>query len=1204
MKPLPDLFARLSKIGLICRIDGPDGSAQRIPAAFPDQHPLQVSLDLIRSSIASASFSRRLVEWAAPSGARPKGKRTSSSHSGAASAGRSLSIRGAVGSLPAFLTAITFEKASRPILCLLPDEDAAAFFGSDLQQILGSDEQVILLPVSDNRPFDPEHMPDPAPTMARGDVLERLKDGFDGILVCSVPAFSEKVPPLDAVRSATLDIESGMEIDPEVLIERLVGQGFTRTEFVEAPGDLALRGGILDVFPYTGSYPIRIEFFGDEVESIREFDIHTQRSVSRRTSARIVPNLEGQAADASTRIPLTDHLDPGTLVVELDGAALREAADALFADRTKQREDALARAKQEAPAKRTTTDDDDDPDEAAVRPDRDLVDVSSLYLNGTDMQTRLLAFDAVHFGSFQEVAEESLEVESQPQPGFASRIALLRKRLLENDQNGLQTLILCDNRGQEARLMELLEDDIEANRVQLKTESLHRGFEVPELRLAVYTDHEVFGRYHRPTARKQKQRFGGLSLRELHQLTPGDFVVHIDYGIGRFAGMEHIDVRGRRQEAVRMQYLNGDTLYVNVNALHKLHKYKGKEGYQPQLTKLGSGQWEKAKARTKSRVKDIARDLIKLYAKRKASEGHPYPEDTIWQRELEASFQFEDTPDQATTAAAVKEDMQKPEPMDRLVCGDVGFGKTEIAIRAAFKAAQDGKQVAILVPTTVLAMQHYRTISKRLSQYPVKLGVLSRFRTPAQQKETLKELEAGKVDIIIGTHRLISKDVVFKDLGLLIVDEEQRFGVAMKEKLRKLRVNVDTLTLTATPIPRTLQFSLMGARDLSIIATAPDNRQPIQTEIHAFDKDLIRDALLYEINRGGQVFFIHNRVQSINEISAMLRMLVPDIRIQVAHGQMKGPDLERIMMGFVEGEFDVLVSTNIIENGLDISNANTIIINRADHFGLAELHQLRGRVGRSNRKAFCYLLVPSIHSLTREAKQRLQAVEEFSDLGSGFHLAMRDLDIRGAGNMLGAEQSGFIADVGFETYHRILDEAVEELRTEEFAAVFEEERKPKATESVVDIDADALIPESYLSNRIERLNMYRRISECPDRKELDAVSDEMTDRFGPLPLEVKNLITGVEMKLVGQELRLPKITFKNERLFLRFPSTEDDPWFFENRFQGLLAVLGDLSNRYVLKESRSGNLRAIMQDVPDLTTARTLLMELSDQVLARTESSD
>ncbi|MDA0874029.1 MAG: transcription-repair coupling factor, partial [Bacteroidetes bacterium] len=842
------------------------------------------------------------------------------------------------------------------------------------------------------------------------------------------------------------------------------------------------------------------------------------------------------------------------------------------------------------------TDDDDDPDEAAIRPEGTLPEVADLYLDGSGMQTELLRFDTIHVGSFQELAEETIGVESHPQPGFGSRIALLRKRLLENQRNGLQTLILCDNRGQEGRLAELLEEDLEERRVQLKTESLHRGFEVPEINLALYTDHEIFGRYHRPTARKARRKVGGLSLRELHQLTPGDFVVHIDYGIGKFAGMEQIEVRGRRQEAVRLLYLSGDTLYVNVNALYKLHKYKGKEGHQPQLTKLGSGQWEKAKARTKSRVKDIARDLIALYAKRKSSEGHAYPADTVWQQELEASFQFEDTPDQATTAAAVKQDMQLPQPMDRLVCGDVGFGKTEIAIRAAFKAAQDGKQVAVLVPTTVLASQHFRSFSKRLAHYPVQIGILSRFRTAAQQAETIKALADGKMDIVIGTQRLISKDVVFKDLGLLIVDEEQRFGVAMKEKLRTLRINVDTLTLTATPIPRTLQFSLMGARDLSIIATAPENRQPIQTEIHAFDKDLIRDAILYEVSRGGQVFFIHNRVQSIDEISAMLRMLIPDIRVRTAHGQMNGPELERIMMGFVEGEYDVLVSTNIIENGLDIANANTIIINRADHFGLAELHQLRGRVGRSNRKAFCFLLVPSIHSLTREAKQRLQAVEEFSDLGSGFHLAMRDLDIRGAGNMLGAEQSGFIADVGFETYHRILDEAVEELRTEEFASVFEENRTPRASETVVDVDADALIPETYLSNRIERLNIYRRISEADTPETLGQIAEELADRFGPPPDEVGQLMKSMELKILAQGLRLPKVTFKNERLFLGFPTTEEDPWFFGHRFQPVLQALASLEHRYVLKDSQSGKLRAIIQDVPDLDTCQQLMTRLTELV--------
>jgi transcription-repair coupling factor (superfamily II helicase) len=657
--------------------------------------------------------------------------------------------------------------------------------------------------------------------------------------------------------------------------------------------------------------------------------------------------------------------------------------------------------------------------------------------------------------------------------------------------------------------------------------------------------------------------------------------------------MQHIEVRGKTQEVVRVLYQNDDVLYVNVNALHKLHKYKGKDGHQPTLTKLGSGQWERIKTRTKSRVKDIARDLIKLYAERKQARGHAFPEDTVWQRELEASFLFEDTPDQASTSESVKQDMSSPVPMDRLVCGDVGFGKTEIAVRAAFKAVQDGKQVAVLVPTTVLAAQHFRTFTARLRAWPVQIEVLSRFRSTADIRESTQRIATGKADIAIGTHRLLSKDVKFKDLGLLIVDEEQRFGVSVKEKLRKLRVDVDTLTLTATPIPRTLQFSLLGARDLSIIATPPPNRQPIETEIHTFDKDLIRDAILYEVRRGGQVFFIHNRVQSIESMADTLRMLVPDVRFRVAHGQMKGSALEKVMMNFVDGKFDVLVCTNIIENGLDISNANTIVINRADRFGLAELHQLRGRVGRSDRKAFCFLLVPSIHGLTREARQRLQAVEEFSDLGSGFQLAMRDLDIRGAGNLLGAEQSGFIEDIGFETYHRILDESVQELRSEEFGDLFADAATPPSGETSIDVEADAYIPETYVSNRLERLNVYRRISEAEKEDEIDGLRSELLDRFGPVPEIVENLLLSVIIKALAHRLRLARVVFKNERLFLAFPQPEEDAHFYDAVFQDLLKRLSELSHRYVLKESRSGKLRAIVQEVPDLDAAHRILAELT-----------
>lgn len=1081
-----------------------------------------------------------------------------------------ISLRGAAGSLPAFFAAHVRRSTDRPVLVVLEEPDDAAYMCSDIEQVLASSEGVFLLPPSDNRPFDSEHVPDPEPVIQRGDILQSLETDFKGVLVSSIRALTEKVPPRSAVKDAAVHIAIADKLDPEDLIEQVVSWGFTRTEFVEQPGDLALRGGILDIYPFSGTYPIRIEFFGDEVDSIREFDIHSQRSVSRRTTARIVPNLEASHGYGDAWVSLLDYLPPDTVVMVEDSQHLFEQSSILY-------EQAVERRAQSAA---------DSPPE-----------VESLYLDETHVRQSLAPFDTVHFGAFQASDEDArIDVGAQAQPPFAGRMAPLRHRLAENIRNGIRSTILCDNRGQEARLIELLGDDVEAGRLTLQVDSIHEGFEWAALGMAVYTDHQIFDRYHRPTARRQKQRYGGLSLRELHHLSPGDFVVHIDYGIGRFSGMEHIEVRGRQQEAVRLSYLNGDTLYVNVNALHKLHKYKGKEGHQPVLTKLGSGQWEKAKSRTKSRVKDIARELIALYAERKSSKGHAFSPDTIWQRELEAGFEFEDTPDQAVTTAAVKADMEEPVPMDRLVCGDVGFGKTEIAVRAAFKAVQDGKQVAILVPTTVLAAQHYRTFQRRLANFPVRIGLLSRFQPPAVLKETIDDLGNGKVDIVVGTHRLISKDVVFHDLGLLIVDEEQRFGVGVKEKLRRLRVNVDTLTLTATPIPRTLQFSLLGARDLSIIATPPPNRQSIITEIHTFDKDLIRDALLQELGRGGQVFFIHNRVQSIQEIAATLRMVIPDVRIRVAHGQMKGPDLEKVMMDFVEGRFDVLVSTSIIENGLDISNANTIIINRADHFGLAELHQLRGRVGRSDRKAFCYLMVPTIHGLTREARQRLQAVEEFSDLGAGIHLAMRDLDIRGAGSLLGAEQSGFVEDVGFDTYHRILDEAVEELRSSEFQELFKDARPPRPQETVVDLDADALIPETYLSNRIERLNTYRRISDATDAEELATLRAELADRFGPIPEQVDSLFMGIELKLEAERLRLVRVVFKNERLFLTVPGPEQDAYFFETVFQPLLAALGELDQRYVLKESKSRKLQAIVQDVPDLPVALAVMQALTSGV--------
>lgn len=1073
-----------------------------------------------------------------------------------------LHLRGLAGSLSAFVLYELSRYLCSPVLALTPDEEQAAYLLSDLEQLLGASERLLRFPATGQKPYDPEQIPDPAPLIERTDVLRRLAEGFHGLLVTSAEAIVPRVPPPDQVRQETLVLHPGMAIDPNQLLGRLITQGFERVEFVEAPGEVALRGGILDVYPFTGTHPLRLEFFGDEIDTIREFDPRTQRSISHLTTAYIVPNLSA-AISKEKGHTLFDHLPTETLIALFEEGAIFDLVQARFTEA------------EQAYARLATPTDQPSP--------------QACYLSPAELATYLNRYPALLFGTLAE-AETTLTWDTHPQPVFHGNLNLLRARLQENAQRGWQTIILCDSRSQEARLHDLLQEEIEGGGVHLRLESLHEGFEVPQARLAVYTDHQIFGRYHRPSTRRRRRVLGGLSLRALQNLQPGDYVVHVDFGIGQFAGLQRITIRGQQQEVVRLHYADNDVLYVSVNALHKLHRYTGKEGHQPRLTKLGSGQWEKIKARTKKRVKDIARDLIQLYAQRKASRGFAFSPDTVWQREMEAAFEYEDTPDQAAATEAVKSDMEQPVPMDRLVCGDVGFGKTEIAIRAAFKAVQDGKQVAVLVPTTILADQHYETFTRRLAPYPVRIEVLSRFRSPAQQRAVLGELAAGKVDIIIGTHRLLSQDVRFKDLGLLIIDEEQRFGVAAKERLRQLRVEVDTLTLTATPIPRTLQFALMGARDLSLISTPPPNRQPIVTEIHTFDETLIRDAIRYEISRGGQVFFIHNRVQSIYEMAARLQAIVPDVRIAVAHGQMKARELELIMHDFMARKYDVLVATNIIESGLDLPNVNTILINHAEQFGLSDLHQLRGRVGRSDRKAFCYLLVPSIHGLTREARQRLQAIEEFSELGSGFAIALRDLDIRGAGNLLGAEQSGFIEEIGFETYQQILDEAIRELREEAFADVLGP-LPPRPVETSVDVEADAFIPNTYVRSHVERLNLYRRLSEATEETALEAFREELADRFGPIPPEVDNLLEAARLKLLGQALRLPKVLFKNQRLFLEFPLQEEDPHFYEHHFLSLLERLSQLDRRYVLKDQHR-KLRAVVQDVPDLATAVQMLRQL------------
>jgi transcription-repair coupling factor (superfamily II helicase) len=1123
-----------------------------------------VSLSSIANRIETTSAVTRLRAWTAEA---QRGDRAPVLH-----------VKGAAGSLPAFLLYHLHNEPGAPLCCLVPDEDAAAYLQSDLEQLLGDPEDALLrVPATQKTPYDPEQMSDSTPLIERADALQRLAEGFDGVLVTSVPAVGELVPPPQAVQRETLTVEKGEEISLEALADRLLEQDFSPVEFVEEPGEFARRGGILDVFPYAGSYPIRIDFFGDEIDGLREFDPQTQRSVSRLTTARLVPNLEREEA-ARGSIALFEYLPDDTVLATVDEAQVREGAQAQY--------DEAVSAYEERQAGLAAD------DEAEEAPE-DLTPPDERFLDGDQLTEALTRHPRLQFGTFTEGVSsngtpvDTLDLEADPQPSFNSDMDLVRKRLKENGDRDLDTFILCDSHGQSSRLRDLLESEIDHGWARLVVESLHEGFEWPGAKLAVYTDHQIFNRYHRPSTKQREKYSGGMNLRDIKNLTRGDFVVHVDHGIGKFAGMKKITVRGNQQEAVRLNFADDDVLYVNVHALHKLNKYTGKEGHQPTLTKLGSEQWEKTKQRTKDQVKDIARDLIKLYAKRKASDGYAFSSDTTWQREMEASFEFEDTPDQAEAAEAVKRDMEEPVPMDRLVCGDVGFGKTEVAVRAAFKAVQDGKQVAMLVPTTILAQQHHETFSRRLERFPVNVEVLSRFRTRAEQKKVLERLEKGQVDILIGTHRITSDDVTFDDLGLLVIDEEQRFGVKTKETLRKMREDIDTLTLTATPIPRTLQFSLLGARDLSLIETPPPNRQPINTEIHTFDEDLIRDAIVYETSRGGQVFFIHNRVKTINEVAEMVRAMVPNVRVGVGHGQMSSGKLEDVMIDFLTEKLDVLVSTSIIENGLDISNANTMIINHAgEHFGLSELHQLRGRVGRSQRKAFCYLLVPSVHSLTDDARERLKAVEQFSDLGSGFDIAMRDLDIRGAGALLGKEQSGFIEDVGYETYHKILDQAVKELRDEEFDDVFDGEAVPPGPETSVDVEEDAYIPESYLRDNTERLNLYRRISDAPDETTLVDLLDEMEDRFGDAPEPVQNLLTGARLRLLGEQLRLPKVLYKNERLFLYLPSEDADPYFYDEVFHPLLEKLALLDREYVMKDDVEGGLmRAIIQDVPTLDDA-------------------
>lgn len=1089
--------------------------------------------------------------------------------------GNNVILKGFNGSSSHFLFHYYNEK-NNTILIVTPEIEKATAIASDLQE-MGATE-VFLFPPTRIKPYDKEKISDLSTLVQRSEVLEKMNDGKASLIVATADAIAEKLVPARQFYNDSIALKKGDQRAPETVTSQLTDQGYSAVRFVDEPGEYALRGGILDVFPFSGEYPVRIEFFGDEIDSIREFDPDSQRSIAFLHETRLVPNatLSSESNKESILSYMPDHC---LIAIENSDLVLAQI-DTIY---------------KEASATYQGTN-----KEEHLTPDHH-------FLTPEEWNQATSEFGTLLFGPFsnQNSAALSVSLKSTPHPSFNGDFKLLRKFISDESSRQRNTLILCQHAAQIERFTELLGESDDSFRYRIVMQTLHEGFTLPDQALSILTDHQIFDRYHRPKVRRKRVR-GGISFKELKELKFGDYVVHVDYGIGKFAGFKKIEVRGALQEAAVVRYKDDSILYVNVTSLHKLQKYSGKEGSEPRVTKLGSGEWARKKAATRKKVKDIARELIELYAKRKAQKAYEFDPDTPWQTEMEARFEFEETPDQMSAIEAVKRDMESEQPMDRLVCGDVGFGKTEVAVRAAFKAVMNQKQVALLVPTTILADQHYKTFSERMKEFPVKVDVLSRFRSQTEQKEILKRTGEGKTDILIGTHRILSKDIRFRDLGLMIIDEEQRFGVAMKEKLKSYRATMDVLTLTATPIPRTLQFSLMGARDLSIINTPPLNRQPVYTEIHSFDATLIRDAIIEEISRGGQVFFIHNRVKNIEEVGAMIRELVPDIRVRFAHGQMPPAKLEKIIQDFYLNKFDVLVSTNIVENGIDIANANTIIINNANQFGLSELHQLRGRVGRSNRKAFCYLITPQISSLTPEARKRLTALEEFSDLGSGFSIAMRDLDIRGAGDILGAEQSGYISDIGFELYTKILDDAVRELKENEYSSLFSHERlMAERPDTKIEFDESAYLDDNYISDSVERLNLYRRLSALKTQEEITEWQEELSDRFGPIPDHGLDLIRASRIKLEASSLFFTKVTIRSGRMWLVCPgsSTPAGVAFYESGlFQELMQQIQSLDSHPVQVVQKEDRVTLVVTQIDSLDHAFSFLETIAGTVKDQQES--
>jgi transcription-repair coupling factor (superfamily II helicase) len=1054
-------------------------------------------------------------------------------------------ISNLVGSSLSFVISETFKKVNKPYLLIFNDKEEAAYYLNDLEQLLG-DKNVLFYPGSYRRPYQIEDT-DNANVLLRSEVLNRINSRKKPSIVVTYPtALFEKVVTKKELEKNTLKITVGEELSLDFVNEVLFEYKFKRVDFVTEPGDFSVRGGIIDVFSFSNEEPYRIEFFGDEIDSIRTFDVETQLSKEKLKKVSIMPNVENKTLQEN-RESFLSYIDSKTVVFSKNSDLMSGKLDKFFQKAEDAFKDLSATIKQAEP--------------------------SELFCDGEFIKNQLQNFSLVDFGT-QQNDSAAISFNTIPQPSFNKQFNLLIENLEEHHKAGFTNYIFCANEQQAKRFHDIFDDAEQEVHYETVVFPLYQGFVDVDTKLVCYTDHQIFERYHKFRLKNGYAKKQAITLQELNKLEIGDYVTHMDHGIGKFGGLQKIDVQGKKQEAIKLVYGERDILYVSIHSLHKISKFNGKDGKAPKIYKLGSGAWKKIKQKTKARVKHIAFNLIQLYAKRKLQKGYAFGPDTHIQHELEGSFMYEDTPDQYTATQEVKNDMEKDQPMDRLVCGDVGFGKTEVAVRAAFKAVDNGKQVAILVPTTILAFQHYQTFSERLKDFPIKIDYLNRFRTAKQKTAAIDGVNDGSVDIIIGTHQLTNKRIQFKDLGLLIIDEEQKFGVAVKDKLKTLKENVDTLTLTATPIPRTLQFSLMAARDLSVIKTPPPNRHPIESHVIRFSEDTIRDAISYEVSRGGQVFFIHNRIENIKEVAGLLQRLVPSAKIGIGHGQMEGKKLEELMLGFMAGDFDVLVSTTIIESGLDVPNANTIFINNANNFGLSDLHQMRGRVGRSNKKAFCYFITPPYHMMTDDARKRIEALVLFSDLGSGINIAMKDLEIRGAGDLLGGEQSGFINDIGFDTYQKILKEAIEELKENEFADLYPTDNsKPKefVKEVQIDTDFEILFPDDYINSITERLALYNKLGTLEKEEELQTFEIEITDRFGEIPTQVEDLLDSVRIKWLAKELGLEKVILKQKRMLGYFVADQQSAFYQTEAFTRTLKYLQQNPKSCVMKEKQTKN---------------------------------